>query len=166
MTRTLPQTSEWQALAAHATATAGHSILGMFDADPGRLARMSVDVAGLHFDFAKLRADARAVELLRGLADAADLDGWKRRLLAGEIVNPSERRAATHPAERSPGADHAPMRALVEAVRAGAHGDIRHILHIGIGGSALGPALLLDALGRHGDGPEVAVVANIDGVAL
>ena len=166
MTRTLPQTRQWQALAEHATATDGHPILAMFDADPERLARLSVDVGGLHFDFSRLRADARAVELLGALAGAADLDGWKRRLLDGEIVNPSERRAATHAAERSPAADHAPMRALVEAVRADAHGDIRHILHIGIGGSALGPALLLDALGRHGDGPQVAVVANIDGVAL
>ncbi len=166
MTETLSQTAPWQALAAHAAETADASILAMFDADPGRLARLTVDVAGLHFDFAKLRADTRTIELLEALARAGDLDGWKRRLLAGEVVNASERRAATHAAERSAAADHAPMRALVEAVRAGAHGDIRHVLHIGIGGSALGPALLLDALGRHGDGPEVAVVANIDGVAL
>jgi glucose-6-phosphate isomerase len=166
MPDTLPQTRPWQALADHAATARDHAILAMFEADPDRLARLSVDVAGLHFDFAKLRADARAIDLLGALADASDLDGWKRRLLDGEVVNASERRAATHAAERSPAADHAPMRSLVEAVRAGAHGGIRHILHIGIGGSALGPALLLDALGRHGDGPEVAVVANIDGVAL
>jgi glucose-6-phosphate isomerase len=42
----------------------------------------------------------------------------------------------------------------------------RHIIHIGIGGSALGPALLLDALARDGDGPAVHVVSNIDGEAL
>ena len=36
---------------------------------------------------------------------------------------------------------------LIEAIEAGAFGDIKHILHIGIGGSALGPELLIDALG-------------------
>ncbi len=166
MDRRLPDTAAWQALGAHADALSARTIAEMFDADPDRLRRLSLDVVGLHFDFSKLRADARAVELLADLAHTADLDGWRRRLLAGEVVNPTENRAATHAAERSPIADHAKMRALVEAVRAGRYGDIRHVLHIGIGGSALGPALLLDALGRNGDGPEVAVVANIDGVAL
>ncbi len=166
MDHRLPQTPEWQALAAHAAATRDTHILSMFEAEPDRLARMSLDVAGLHFDFAKLRADAKAVELLGALASAADLAGWRAKLLVGEVVNPSEGRAATHAAERGESADHGKMRALVKAVRGGRHGDIRHVLHIGIGGSALGPALLLDALGRKGDGPEVAVVANIDGVAL
>ena len=41
------------------------------------------------------------------------------------------------------------MRALVDAIEAGAFGDIDRILHIGIGGSVLGPALLVDALGRR-----------------
>src|SRR3546814_3604512 len=41
------------------------------------------------------------------------------------------------------------MRMLVDAIEAGAFGEIRHLLHIGIGGSALGPDLLVDALGRH-----------------
>jgi glucose-6-phosphate isomerase len=166
MDQRLPDTPEWTALRAHADRVGETSILSMFAAEPDRLARMSIDLEGLHLDFSKLRADARAIELLDELTRAADLDGWRRRLLGGEVVNPSENRAATHAAERAPGADHAKTRALVEAVRSGRHGDIRHILHIGIGGSALGPALLLDAAGRRGDGPEVAVVANIDGIAL
>ena len=39
-------------------------------------------------------------------------------------------------------------------------------MHIGIGGSALGPHLLVDALGADGDGPEVHVASNIDGATL
>ncbi|MEN9289995.1 MAG: hypothetical protein RL317_1618, partial [Pseudomonadota bacterium] len=49
---------------------------------------------------------------------------------------------------------------------AGALGDIAHILHIGIGGSALGPDLLVDALGRDAGRYDVAVVSNVDGSAL
>src|SRR3712207_8456979 len=40
---------------------------------------------------------------------------------------------------------HARMRALIEVIEAGAFGEIRQVLHIGIGGSALGPDFLIDA---------------------
>ena len=53
-----------------------------------------------------------------------------------------------------------------DAIEAEALGPIRHILHIGIGGSALGPDLLIDALGRDVGRYEVAVVSNVDGCAL
>ena len=58
------------------------------------------------------------------------------------------------------------MRGLVEAIEAGALGDIKHVLHIGIGGSALGPKLLFDALGRDNPRYDVKVVSNVDGAAL
>ncbi|MBC7520435.1 MAG: glucose-6-phosphate isomerase, partial [Sandarakinorhabdus sp.] len=147
-------------------------IAALFAAEPDRLARMAFDVAGIRFDFAKSSASAAAVTALQGAAVAADLAGWRARLFAGEIVNPSEGRAATHMAERGVGsaadvaaaaAGQAAMRAIVERVRAD---DVTDIIHIGIGGSALGPALLVDALGRDGDGPRVHIVANIDGEAL
>nr|WP_310523131.1 glucose-6-phosphate isomerase [Polymorphobacter sp.] len=154
------------------TQSAPPSISALFDTEPGRLSAMSHDIAGVHFDFSKLAASAETLAALHALADAAGFPAWRARLFAGETVNPSEARAATHIAERGTGAaadnaaaaiGQAAMRALVEAIRAE---DVAHILHIGIGGSALGPALLLDALGRDGDGPKVHVVANIDGEAL
>src|SRR5207302_232409 len=45
-------------------------------------------------------------------------------------------------------------------------GPVSHVLHIGIGGSALGPAMLIDALGRDAGRYDVAVVSNVDGAAL
>ena len=148
----------------------------LFDAEPDRLARMAFDVAGIYFDFSKLAASAIVIERLQALAVEAGFDAWRERLFAGAIVNLSENRAATHIAERGSGnaADNAAadegqaaMQTLVADVRSG---DVTDIIHIGIGGSALGPALLLDALGRDGtldaDGPCVHIVANIDGEAL
>ncbi|MEA3004115.1 MAG: glucose-6-phosphate isomerase, partial [Sphingomonadales bacterium] len=105
----------------------------------------------------------------------ADLAGAREALFAGRIVNPTEGRAAEHSAERGQGAPesvaragalHARMRALVDAIEAGAFGPVRHILHIGIGGSALGPKLLIDALGRDAGRYDVAIVSNVDGAAL
>ncbi len=147
-------------------------LLSLFDAEPDRLRRFSHDVAGVHFDFAKLAVSADILAALLARAVDADLSGWRARLFAGEIVNPSENRAATHIAERGMGAaadnaaaaqGQAAMQVLIDRLRGE---DITDIIHIGIGGSALGPALLVDALGRDGDGPNIHIVSNIDGEAL
>jgi glucose-6-phosphate isomerase len=71
--------------------------------------------------------------------------------------------ALRDPARRG---DHARLIDLATRIRSGAFGPVRHLIHIGIGGSALGPQLLVDALGAGADGPEVHVAANIDGAAL
>ncbi len=147
-------------------------IAGLFYAEPDRLATMSIDVAGLHFDFSKLSPDAETVAALLALAQETDVAGWRARLFAGKVVNPSENRAATHIAERGTGT-LADVRAAQDGQ--GAIGaltaqwrseGVADVLHIGIGGSALGPALLVDALGRDGDGPRIHIVSNIDGEAL
>ena len=172
MSLSIDDTPEWRALAAHREAIADVSLEAHFVADADRVARFGVDVAGLHCDFSKLAANGETLTRLAALAEAADFAGWRMRLFAGEVVNPSENRAATHIAERGSGSGpavaaavtgRAAMHALVERVRSS---DIAHVIHIGIGGSALGPALLVDALGSTGDGPAIEIVANIDGVAL
>jgi len=58
------------------------------------------------------------------------------------------------------------MKLLVEAIHDGALGEVNHLIHIGIGGSALGPALAVDALARDLAMVDVHVVSNIDGLAL
>ena len=147
----------------------------LFAEDADRLRRFAIDVAGLHFDWSKTHLTAEAVAAFEALARAQDLAGRRDALFAGEQVNASEGRAAEHVAERGEGAPeavaraaqlHARMRALIDAIEAEALGPVQHILHIGIGGSALGPELIVDALGRDTGRYEVAVVSNIDGCAL
>lgn len=158
-----------------ASSPATHSILSLFAADPDRLSRLRIEQSGMLFDFAKTHLDAERIA--SGLAHLTTLDfaAARDRLFGGEAVNVTENRPAEHMAERGEGtADavarasllHQRMKALVEAVDAGAFGDIRHILHVGIGGSALGPDLLVDALGREAGRYDVAVVSNVDGAAL
>jgi glucose-6-phosphate isomerase len=150
-------------------------LVQMFAEDAQRVDKFSVDVAGIHFDFSKTHLDAAALAAFEDLAKSAGLAARRDALFAGEKVNTSEGRAVTHTAERGEGADedvaragalHARMRALIDAIEGEALGPVRHILHIGIGGSALGPDLIVDALGRDSDRYDVAVVSNIDGVAL
>jgi glucose-6-phosphate isomerase len=147
----------------------------LFADDPERLNRLSVDVAGLHFDWSKTHLTAEALTAFQALAKAKGLAAKREALFTGQIVNPTEGRAATHTAERGEGsaedvaraqAFHARMRALIDAIESEALGAVRHVLHVGIGGSALGPHLLVDALGREDRRYEVAVVSNVDGLAL
>ncbi|MEO5865550.1 MAG: glucose-6-phosphate isomerase [Sphingomonas sp.] len=147
----------------------------LFAADPERLAKFTVDLAGIHFDWSKTHLTADAVAAFEKLAKAQDLAGKREALFSGAVINMTENRPVTHTAERGEGSPddvakarvfHARMRALIDAIEADALGPVRHVLHVGIGGSALGPHLLVDALGRDEERYDVAIVANVDGVAL
>lgn len=164
-------TEAWRAIERSETET----LSALFEQEPDRLSRMVIEEAGLRFDFAKTHLDRDLVAAFLRLAEEQDLAGRREDLFAGRIVNPSENRAAEHVAERGQGAPdsvaqaqglHARMRALVDAVEAEAFGPIRHILHIGIGGSALGPQFVIDALGRSDRRYDSAIVSNVDGAAL
>jgi len=147
----------------------------LFAAEPDRLGRLTFEVAGLYFDWSKTHLDRSVIEQSLSRADRMGFAAARDRLFAGEIVNPSEGRPATHVAERGSGAPddvdlatarRTRMRALVDAIEAGAFGDVTGVLHIGIGGSVLGPALLVDALGRRASPFRVRFLSNIDGAAF
>jgi glucose-6-phosphate isomerase len=163
--------SDWSAI----EALPSPKLVDLFDQDGERLSKFSLDVAGIHFDWSKTHLTTGAVDAFVALAKAQDLAGKRDAMFGGEHVNVTEDRPVEHTAERGEGnADsvarsrkfHARMRALIDAIEGGALGDIRHVLHIGIGGSALGPHLLVDALGREDKRYDVAIVSNVDGVAL
>jgi len=147
--------------------------------DAGRVDRYAatLELPGgpILFDWSKTHLSAEVEAALMAIAAEQDLEGQRARLLEGAIVNPSEGRAAEHPAQRGIGREssveeaaafHARMRGLVEAILGGALGEVKSLIHIGIGGSALGPALAIDALTRGGANVAVHVVSNIDGCAL
>ena len=147
----------------------------LFTAEPGRLASLSFHVAGIYFDWSKTHLDAPIVGQAIERSEKMGFAKARDALFSGEIVNPSEERPATHVAERGSGSPedvdlaavrHQRTRALVDAIEAGAFGDVTGILHIGIGGSLLGPALLVDALGRRRSKLQVRFLSNIDGEAF
>jgi glucose-6-phosphate isomerase len=174
----------WTRLEAAAKAAGEKRIVEMFDAEPQRLANLTLDVAGLHIDLSKQAWDEAGLEAALDLAHAADVEGARARMLGGEAINTSEGRAVLHTALRAAKdadikAAGAPVMAEVEAVRArmkafaeavrsgqikGATGKpFKAILHIGIGGSDLGPRLLWDALRPIKPTIDLRFVANVDG---
>ncbi|PHQ64438.1 MAG: glucose-6-phosphate isomerase, partial [Sphingobium sp.] len=147
----------------------------IFTTDPDRLSKLVLNQGPLRFDWSKTHLTDDLIDGFLKLADEQEFAARRDALFAGEAVNNTEGRAAEHPAERGEGnADsvahakmlHERMRALIDAIEAGALGEIRHILHIGIGGSALGPDLIIDALDGDGIRYDVAIVSNVDGTAL
>ncbi|MFU7528154.1 glucose-6-phosphate isomerase [Qipengyuania sp. ASV99] len=160
------------------------TLADLFAGDPDRVAKFSQRIeadlgelgqVGMLLDWSKTHLDDDLLAAFEELAEAAGFAAAREALFGGGIVNPTEGRAATHGAMRGSGTDAdveeaeallARMGLLVEAVHAGALGEINHLIHIGIGGSALGPALAIDALTRDLKLVDVHVVSNIDGLAL
>ena len=173
----------WTAFDQAAAEAASARIVDQFAADPDRLARMSVEAAGLYLDLSKQSWTKAAFDACLNLARASDVEGRRAALFAGEAVNLTEGRAVLHPALRAaPGADfkalgepvsaevdavRADMKAYADAVRSGAEAGatgrkFEAIVHVGIGGSDLGPRVVWDALRPLDPAIDLRFVANID----
>ena len=170
-------------LRAVARKDAGTRIAHQFATDPNRVERMGVEAAGLYLDLSKQSWTAEGFEAALDLARACDIEGRRAALFGGEAVNNTEGRAVLHPALRA--ADDADFRALGEPVSkevaetrramaqfaadigtgaetGGTKQPFQAIVHIGIGGSDLGPRLLWDALRPLEPRLDLRFVANID----
>jgi glucose-6-phosphate isomerase len=177
----------WTALETAAKAGLSTRIADRFAAEPDRLARMTLDAAGLWLDLSKQAWGAQGLDAALNLARAAGVDGARARMFEGAPINASEGRAVLHAALRAPDgagftADGVPaspevdavrgrMKAFVEAVRSGAirgsTGErFESVLHIGIGGSDLGPRLVWEALKPLDPEIDLRFVANVDGAEL
>ena len=138
------------------------------DATWERFRRMLMDEPdlGLRLDVSRMHLGEDDVERwIRPLRDSLER---MARLEAGEIANPDENRRVGHYWLRAP--DLAPEPAIGVAIRA-AHAAVKafaagrhweNLVWIGIGGSALGPQLLCDALAPAGSRPRTFFLDNTD----
>jgi glucose-6-phosphate isomerase len=174
----------WTRLKAAAADARRVHLASLFQAEPDRMDRLTLDAAGLHLDFAKQAWTADGFDAALALASVAGVESARERMFAGDAVNTSENRAVLHTALRAPaGSSFAAagkpvsgevdamrrrMAAFAEGVRSGeisgATGErIRAVLHIGIGGSDLGPRLVWEALKPLNAEIELRFAANVDG---
>ena len=169
----------WRALAAHAEAIRPQHLRDFFAENPARFADFSIRQDDLLLDFSKQRINAETLSLLHAYAQAADMDGWKQKMLAGEAINHTEHRAVRHMALRA--GDQAPsevkavlerMRDFCESIHSGSRrgysGErITDVVNIGIGGSDLGPRMATHAMAaRQQPDIDVHFIANVDGADI
>ncbi|PKO93253.1 MAG: glucose-6-phosphate isomerase [Betaproteobacteria bacterium HGW-Betaproteobacteria-10] len=165
----------WQALAAHAETIRPQHLRELFAADAERFAHFSLRQDDLLLDFSKQRINTETLTLLHQLAEAADLEGWQEKMLAGEAINHTENRAVRHMALRADKQEPPEVRAVLERLqqfcenihsgewRGFAGERMTDIVNIGIGGSDLGPRMAVRALvAQQQPDIEVHFVANVD----
>lgn len=187
MTSKLTDAPQWRALAAQRESLGNFHLRDAFAADPRRYARfarrLAVEGGVLVADFSKHLIDERTLELLLALAEARDLRARIDAMFAGARINVTENRAALHVALRDLSArplvvDGVDIKAQIAAVRerfldfaervragdATGYGGARFadVVNLGIGGSDLGPQMMVQALTPYHDGPRVHFVANVD----
>jgi glucose-6-phosphate isomerase len=160
----------------------------LFAGDQERFRRFTLQACDLVLDYSKNRITPETMTLLAELARQSQVEVWRDRMLAGDIVNASEQRAALHVALRAPAGQpfpsperdvmpavdsaHRRMREVSDALRQGrwkGHSGkaIDSVVHIGIGGSRLGPEMAAEALAAPGSAaPRLRFVSSVDAAEL
>ena len=134
-----------------------------------------VEAAGITLDYTKSLINDKILDNLEQLAHARALPECFAAMAAGERINMTEDRAVLHMKLREPDPPNEIRQEMDRALTfadqihqgkfLGATGrPITSILHLGIGGSYLGPRLICEALPRTG--AKCRHVANIDPAAI
>jgi glucose-6-phosphate isomerase len=140
--------------------------------------RFSFDAPHVHANLSRSHWDVATTRHLLDLAGECGIEARRDAMLAGQPINQTEGREVLHTALRAPrgAAPHSDlvhetldrMLAYVEGIRATAGGagagDIHDVVNIGIGGSDLGPQMVVPALDPFvHPGLSFHFVSNVDG---
>lgn len=161
-----------------------HKLRRLFDADPRRAERYTLDVADLHVDLSKNLLTDEIRDALLDLADQTKVAERRDAMYSGEHINVTEDRAVLHTALRRPESDsltvdggdavvdvHEVLKKVydfADKVRSGewkgvTGKPIRTVINVGIGGSDLGPVMAYEALKPYvQEGLECRFISNID----
>lgn len=133
-------------------------------ANPERPGRLCFSLDDLEVDFSRQTITLQGLDILLELSGLREVEARRDDMFAGRVVNHSENRPALHTHLRNP--EEQMARANVDAMAE--IGDrilalgVEDVVAIGIGGSDLGPAMVVEALMPFHQGPEIHFVSNID----
>ena len=148
--------------------------------EAGRFQEFSAKTTGLLHDFSRTGMGAEDLKDLLALAKDAGVEDARQRLFDAGNINFTESRPALHMALRSNDVlkklnqetvdlvtrTRERMQGFASAFAAGqlpgnSEQIVRHIIHVGIGGSVLGPRLLIEALGDSTN-PQIHFLSSVD----
>ncbi len=174
----------WKKLLQHFDIIKNTSIKKLFTEDKNRKENFSIQLDDLFVDFSKNRITNETLKLLVDLAKEAGLKNAIEKQFSGDIINATENRAVLHTALRSnsdtpiliDGKDIKPeIKSVLKSIEnfsnqvisgqwKGYTGkQITDIVNIGIGGSDLGPDMIVTSLQFYKNHLNTHFVSNIDG---
>ena len=178
------QTKAWSKLAAHFETIKESQMKTWFKENPNRAEEFTIKWEDFYVDFSKNRITSETLELFKELAQELNLQDAISKYFGGDVINQTEGRSVLHTALRSPadvevildGANVMPeiykVKALIktftDAIINGTkkgytNKPFTDVVNIGIGGSDLGPAMVVDSLSFYGNHLRPHYVSNVDG---
>jgi len=178
------QTSAWKKLQNTYQEIKDIDMKTLFLNDSKRQEKYALTSHEIHLDFSKNRITDTALEQLFELAEEVDLKDGIEKMFSGNIINVTENRAVLHTALRNQSGDPVlvegenvmpeveaslqKMKAFTNAVISGEFKSytgekFTDIVNIGIGGSDLGPRMIVDALQYYKNHLTTHFISNIDG---
>ena len=171
------RTPAWGALKGHFEAHGrDFDMRDAFARDAGRFEAYGVEAPEVFADLSKNLIDTATRRFLLDLARECGVEAHRDAMFAGSPINTTEGRAVLHTALRAPHTSAlgrslpeveqvlGAMLTYVETVRDTPASGIRHVVNIGIGGSDLGPQMVVPALDAFAH-PRLSLhfVSNVDG---
>jgi glucose-6-phosphate isomerase len=177
-------TNSWKKLQEHFKAVKDIHMKDLFSQDSNRANKFTIKWDDFYVDFSKNRITEETFKYLLELADDVKLKQAIQSQFSGEIINQTEGRAVLHTALRAPEAYQVEVdgknvmpevyavkrkieaftNQIVNGDRKGFTGKpFTDVVNIGIGGSDLGPAMVVDALQYYKNHLTTHFVSNVDG---
>lgn len=178
------QTKSWTKLKAHFEQIKDAHMKTWFAENSGRANEFTIQWDDFYVDFSKNRINAETMLLFKELADELKLKDAISKYFEGDIINQTEGRAVLHTALRAPKdakvlVDNVNVipeihkaktlikdfsEAIINGSKKGyTNKAFTDIVNIGIGGSDLGPAMVVDSLAFYGNHLTPHFVSNVDG---
>ncbi len=178
------QTDAWQKIQSHFETMKSVQMKELFANDSNRAEQMHMQWNDFLVDYSKNIATQETIDLLLELAHQVDLKDAISKYFKGDLINQTEDRAVLHTALRATensavmvdGINVMPeifsvknkiknfSNEVISGERKGFSGkQFTDIVNIGIGGSDLGPAMIVEALQFYKNHLNVHFVSNVDG---
>jgi glucose-6-phosphate isomerase len=178
------KTKAWQKLISHFAEIKKIHLKEFFKKNIHRASELSITLDGFKVDYSKNRITKKTLDLLIELANEIDLKDAIQKHFAGDIINTTENRAVLHTALRDSKSnkiiiDNTDVKPEIKSALnqieqfsekiisgnwKGFTGKaITDIVNIGIGGSDLGPNMVVTALQYYKNHLNTHFVSNIDG---
>ena len=178
------QTQAWKKLQAHFETMKNVQMQQLFANEPARAEKMHLQWNDFLVDYSKNIISDETISLLQELANEVQLKDAITKYFDGDVINQTENRAVLHTALRAKenasvqvdGVNVMPeiysvknkiknfSNEIISGQRKGFSGKpFTDVVNIGIGGSDLGPAMIVEALQYYKNDLNVHFVSNVDG---